>query len=306
VAEPLLRRAGRALAASGRLPRVAAALALAPPPVTRSRGRAQVTTAAGDGPRERVGLVSGCVQRVFFGHVNDASARVLGALGYDVVVPSDQGCCGALSVHAGRVDEARILARRLIATFERAGVERVSVNVAGCGSVLKRYGHLLADDPEWAARARAFAAKVRDVTELAVERAAPAELRHHALPLRVAYHDACHLAHAQGIRDPPRALLARIPGVTIVPLAEPGLCCGSAGIYNLLLPDTASELGDRAVVRLDGAAPDVVATGNPGCLLQIAASAARAGRTWPVKHTIELVDASLRGLRREEVVGPGA
>jgi glycolate oxidase iron-sulfur subunit len=168
------------------------------------------------------------------------------------------------------------------------------VNAAGCGSSMKEYDRLLADDPAWAERAAAFAGRVRDVSELLVEVGPPRAVRR-PLPLRVAYHDACHLAHAQGVRQQPRTLLAGIPGLELLRFAEPDLCCGSAGIYNLVQPEPARELGLRKAAHLAAASPDVIATGNPGCTLQIAAAAADLGRPLRVVHPIELLDASIRG-----------
>jgi glycolate oxidase iron-sulfur subunit len=234
------------------------------------------------------------VQRLAFPNVNDATVRVLAAEGCDVVAPSGQGCCGALALHAGRLDEARAFARRTIATFDGAGVERVAVNAAGCGSSMKEYGQLLADDPAWAERARAFAARVRDVSEVVSELGDPRAVRH-PMAVRVAYHDACHLAHAQGVRQQPRDMLRSIPGIELVPFAEQDICCGSAGIYNLVEPETARELGDRKVARIVATQPDIVATANPGCTLQMAAAARRAGRTLTIYHPIEILDASIRG-----------
>jgi glycolate oxidase iron-sulfur subunit len=252
------------------------------------------TTAVG-ARRLTVGLLTGCVQRIAFPGVNDATVRVLSAEGCDVVAPADQGCCGALALHAGRLDEARAFARRTIAAFERAGVERIAVNAAGCGSSMKEYGQLFADDPAWAERARRFASRVRDVTEVVSELGAPRAPRH-PLPLRVAYHDACHLAHAQGVRQPPREMLRSIPGIELLPFAEQEICCGSAGIYNLVEPEPAAQLGDRKVDRIAAVEPDLIATANPGCTLQMAAAARRAGRRWPIRHPIEILDASIRGL----------
>jgi glycolate oxidase iron-sulfur subunit len=213
-----------------------------------------------------------------------------------VIAPADQGCCGALALHAGRLDEARAFARRTIASFERAGVDRIAVNAAGCGSSMKEYGQLLADDPAWADRARAFSARVRDVTELVIELGEPRAERH-AMPLRVAYQDACHLAHAQGVRVQPRDLLLSIPGVELLPLVEADICCGSAGIFNLVQPEPAHQLGDRKVHHIAAVQPDVIATANPGCMLQLRAAAARYGREWPILHPIELLDRSIRGDR---------
>jgi glycolate oxidase iron-sulfur subunit len=251
-------------------------------------------------PRLSVGLLTGCVQRLVFPRVNAATVNVLAAEGCDVIAPADQGCCGALALHAGRVDEARAFARRTIDVFERAGVERIAVNAAGCGSSMKEYGQLLAGDPAWAERARAFSARVRDVTEIVSELGAPRAPRH-ALAIRVAYHDACHLAHAQGVRQPPRDLLRSIPGVEILPFAEQEICCGSAGIYNLVEPETARELGDRKVAHIEAVSPDVIATANPGCTLQMTAAARRLGQVRPICHPIEILDASIRGVRLQQM-----
>ena len=276
--------------------RVSAMLSLAPQVTFGSlfSSIAARTPAAGS-TRLTVGLLTGCVQRLVFPQVNAATVRVLSAEGCDVVAPPEQGCCGALALHAGRVEEARAFARRIIDVFERAGVERIAVNAAGCGSSMKDYGQLLADDPAWAERARAFSARVRDVTEIVAELGTPRAPRH-PLALRIAYHDACHLAHAQGVRQPPRDLLRSIPGVEIVPFAEPEICCGSAGIYNLVEPDAARELGDRKAGHIDAVNPDVIATANPGCTLQMRAAAARLGRSRPIRHPIEILDASIRNV----------
>jgi glycolate oxidase iron-sulfur subunit len=251
-------------------------------------------TAAVGSQRLRVGLVTGCVQQVFFGSVNTATARLLAAEGCEVLAPARQGCCGALPLHAGRDEEARAFARAMIETFEETGVERIVVNAAGCGSAMKEYGQLLANDPGWAERARIFAARVRDVTETLADfddrRGARTPLN-----MRLAYHDACHLAHAQGIRREPRALLQEIPGVTIVPIAESEICCGSAGIFNLVEPVHAAALGLRKARHLTEAAPDAVATSNPGCILQLRAALRAAGRDIPVYHIVEILDASLGG-----------
>ena len=246
--------------------------------------------------RLTVGLLEGCAQRVMFPQVNRATVNVLAAEGCDVVSPAGQTCCGALALHAGRLDEARASARRTIEAFDRADVEHIVVNAAGCGSSMKEYGHLLADDPAWAQRAAAFSARVRDVSEMVVE-LGPARAERKPMKLRVAYQDACHLAHAQGVRQPPRQLLASIPGVDIVPVADGDVCCGSAGIYNLVEPDAARQLGDRKAATLAAARPDLVASANPGCTVQITAAAARNGTPLRVLHPIEILDASIRGSR---------
>ena len=243
--------------------------------------------------RLRVGLVTGCVQQVFFGDVNQSTVRVLAAEGCAVDAPTTQGCCGALALHGGQDEDARRFARQLIAAFEGADVAQIVVNAAGCGSTLKHYGDLLEDDPQWAARAQAFAAKVRDLSET-LDGLAPTRVPRRALPLRVAYHDACHLAHAQGVRQEPRRLLAAIPGLTLVPLADAEICCGSAGIFNLVQPDMAAELGRRKATHISAAAPDIVVTSNPGCLLQLQAAARADGHTWQVVHIATLIDDSMR------------
>jgi glycolate dehydrogenase iron-sulfur subunit len=283
-----------------RLPaRLRALLALAPK-VSWSAlaGRPREHIKAVGETRLTVGLLTGCVQRLVFAHVNDATVNVLSAEGCEVVAPASQGCCGALALHAGRIDEARGFARRLIAAFEGSGVDRVVVNAAGCGSSMKEYGELLADDPAWAERAHAFSARVRDVSQLLVELGQPRAARH-PVQGRVVYHDACHLAHAQGVRNEPRELLRSIPGLEVVSPAEPEVCCGSAGIYNLVEPVAAAALGSRKVEHIAKLEPDFVATGNPGCTLQIASSAAKAGHRWAVVHPIELIDASIRNANEE-------
>lgn len=252
------------------------------------------TTPAQGERRLRVGLVTGCVQRAFFGSVNEATARVLSAEGCEVAAPRSQGCCGALALHAGEADDARSYARRLIETFERAAVDVIAINAAGCGSAMKEYGHLLKDDPAWAGRAAAFAAKVRDVSEVLADLGAPRSPRH-PVPATVAYHDACHLAHAQGVRKAPRDLLAGIPGLTLVPVAEPDVCCGSAGIFNLTQPAMAAQLGQRKTAHLAASGASVVVTSNPGCLLQIQATAREQGHDLRVVHLVQMLDASISG-----------
>jgi len=246
-------------------------------------------------PRRRVGMLSGCVQQVFFSHVNAATARVLAAEGCDVVIPEEQGCCGALMVHSGLESDAIALAKRMIATFEKANVDTVVINSAGCGSTMKEYGHLLHDDPEWASRAAAFSAKCRDITEILCE--LEPQAKRHPLKLRIAYHDACHLQHAQGVREQPRRLLSGIPGLEVAEIPEGSLCCGSAGVYNLLQPDTANELGDRKVANLLTTGAEAVLSANPGCLLQLMNGLRRRGmKEMPAFHMLELLDASIRGV----------
>ncbi len=240
---------------------------VAPPPVTP----------AASGRVARVGLLTGCVQSVLFGEVNRATARVLAAHGYEVVTPS-RGCCGALALHAGRREEGLARAARVAAAFRSAGAETIVANAAGCGSHLKEAG---LDLP------------VADVSELLAAADGP---ERRPLRLRVALQDACHLRHAQRVVDAPRALLRSIPELELLEPAEQDLCCGSAGVYNLVQPEAARALGDRKARAVLATEPDVYASGNPGCLLQVSAALRRAGRPLPALHPVELLDASLRGL----------
>jgi glycolate oxidase iron-sulfur subunit len=276
--------------------RIAAAIALAPPVSWHALvdHMPEHTPAVGS-ERLKVALLTGCVQRLSFAKVNHATVRVLAAEGCSVHAPGEQGCCGALPLHAGRIEQARALARHNIETFEAAGVDRIAVNAAGCGSAMKDYSELFADDPAWAARAKAVAGKVRDVSELLIELGEQRAIRR-PLPARVVYHDACHLAHGQGVRAQPRALLQGIPGVELLTPGESDICCGSAGIYNLVQPDPAAQLGARKVRHIAALSPDMIATANPGCTLQIAAAARGVGYDWPIFHPIELIDASIHGV----------
>jgi glycolate oxidase iron-sulfur subunit len=273
-------------------PVLGAALRLAPPASAVTRLPERV--AARGARRAVVGMLTGCVQSVFFPQVNAATARVLALEGCDVIIPRGQGCCGALSLHSGREAEAEAFARRTIETFERAGADAIVVNSAGCGSAMKEYERLLSGDPDWAGRAAALSGRVRDLSEFLAE-LGPAAPRH-PLPATAAYHDACHLGHAQRITRQPRELLRAIPELTLVELADAGTCCGSAGVYNLLQPEAAGVLGARkAQAVLDAGAPLLISA-NPGCSLQIAAALADRGERIAVAHTAEILDASLRGL----------
>jgi len=295
---PLLwaqRRLGvdRALAARmDRVPELQAMLRLTPPVTPRAAvARLPEVTPAQGRRRGRIAVMQGCVQRVFFGDVNAATVRVLSAEGWEIHAPRQPRCCGALQMHAGVEEEALDLARATIAAYE--DFDAVAVNVAGCGSGMKDYAHLLSDDPEWAERAAAFSGRVKDVTELLAEHEPVAQ--RHPLPLRVAYHDACHLAHAQGVRAQPRALLRAIPELEVVEPADWEICCGSAGIYNLVQPEAAAELGARKAANLLASGAEAVAAGNPGCALQIAAHLD--GRELPIFHPMTLLDHSIRGTR---------
>jgi glycolate oxidase iron-sulfur subunit len=243
--------------------------------------------------RATVGMIAGCVQRVFFPNVNAATLRVLSAEGCDVEVPEGQGCCGALSMHAGREEESLAFSRAIIEKFE--GYDTIVINAAGCGSHLKDYGRLFEHDPKWAERAKKFSAKVRDVHELLASM--PPRAERHPLPMRVVYHDACHLAHAQRIRAQPRKLLSGIPQLTLLEVNDGEQCCGSAGIYNLVEPKSAEQVGQRKVDFVLATEPELLASGNPGCTLQIQKILHERGKTLPAAHPIEILDASLRGVK---------
>ena len=264
------------------------------PEIRASEKLPEVTPAQGT-KRMRVGLVLGCVQDKFFSHVNAATARVLAAEGCEVVAPQPQPCCGALMIHSGAEEQALALARQMIDTFERANVDAIAVNAAGCGSNVKDYGYLLSGDPQYKERAASFSRRCRDVAELLAELEPRAERK--AMSLRVAYHDACHLQHAQRVTAAPRKLLKQIPGLELLEMPEAAICCGSAGVYNLAQPDAAAALGDRKARNVMSLSPDVIATGNPGCILQIEAALRRAGSRLRVVHTVEVLDASMRGTK---------
>jgi glycolate oxidase iron-sulfur subunit len=280
----------------GRLaPEAVAALAVAPGTHRRSRSVLPVRLPARGQRRAVVGMLTGCVQSVFFPAVNAATARVLAAEGCDVVIPADQSCCGALSLHSGRRSEAAAFARRTVEEFERAGVDAIVVNAAGCGSAMKEYADLLADDPAWAERAAALAARVRDFSEFLAELGPVAPRAE--LELSVAYHDACHLGHAQRITAQPRSLLRAVPGLKVSEIADGGTCCGSAGIYNLVQPEAAAELGARKARAVRDTDAELLVSANPGCALQITrALAADEFEPLPMAHIAEVLDASIRGL----------
>ena len=245
------------------------------PPWREAVSPPRETPASGD-PVARVGLLTGCVQSVLFGEVNRASARVLAAYGYEVAAPFD-GCCGALALHAGRREQGHETATRLEEEFRAAGVTAIVTNAAGCGSHLKDAG---------------LGLEVIDIHEALARGRAP-EL--HAVERRVAFQESCHLGHAQRVREEPRALLRSVPGLELVEPAEQELCCGSAGIYNLVQPAAARELGDRKAGKVISTGAELLASANPGCLLQLSASLRRAGTPLPVVHPVELLDAAIRG-----------
>jgi glycolate oxidase iron-sulfur subunit len=272
----LLRLAPRLAAMEAALPSLPAASPL--PELTPAQGTR----------RGRVGLLTGCVQRHVYPHVNRDTARLLSLAGYDVVVPRGQGCCGALSLHAGRLDEFRGHAAALAAAFG-PDLDVVVTNSAGCGSAMKEYGHWLPDSEA----ARGLASRTRDVSEVLAD----AELPLKRMDLTVTYHDACHLAHGQRIRAQPRELLRRIPGLTLVELAESDFCCGSAGVYNLLEPAMADALLDRKVAHILETGAAVVAAANPGCLMQVDKGLRARGAAVQVVHPVELVARAIADTR---------
>jgi glycolate oxidase iron-sulfur subunit len=244
----------------------------------------------------RVALLAGCVQSIVFGADNRATARVMAGNGYDVVVPRDQGCCGALNAHGGDHARAVAMAKRTIEVFERAGVDAVIVNTSGCGAHMKAYGAVLSDDPAWHDRAQRFAAAVYDVAEFLAKR----PLRGPLAPVRltVTYHDPCHVVHGQKIRKEPRRLLSQVPGLTVVELPESDWCCGSAGLYNLTQPEMASRLLARKVGHVLETGAQAVVTSNPGCILQIQQGLRERGHDVAVLHLVSIIDQAMTGASR--------
>ncbi len=249
-----------------------------------------------DGPaRAVVFLHAGCVMQVAFAEWNEATVRVLRRCGCEVIAPAAQGCCGAIAIHAGDLERGRALARANIAAFERSGADAYVVNAAGCGSALKEYGELLAEDPAWSGRAAAFAARVRDVTEFLDALGLAPELG--ALDRVATFAEPCHLAHAQRIAAAPRRLLAQIPGLRLREMNESSLCCGGAGIYGLTQPEMAERLRTRKVGNTLAVSPEVVITANPGCALALTNGLREAGATLPVRHVVQMLDESYAAYR---------
>jgi len=237
-------------------------------------------------------LHAGCIMATAFAEIDEASVRVLQRAGCEVLAPSAQGCCGAITVHAGDMDAGRALAKRNIEAFERSGADYYIINAAGCGSTLKEYGHLFHEDPAWHERAVAFSAKVRDITEFLDAIGIDEHLGR--VETAITYQEPCHLAHAQRITQAPRNLLRKIPGVTLVEMEESSLCCGSAGIYNLTQPEMSRRLMERKVKNAMATGAATCATANPGCQLQVQSGLRRAGSEMTVRHVIELLDESYR------------
>ncbi len=259
---------------------------------SRSEGtRPEETRPSRPEGRPTVGVLAGCVQAGLFARVNQATARVLQANGYRVVSVPNQGCCGALHAHGGDLEAARAMARRNVEAFEAAGIDIVAMNASGCGAAMADYGSLLADDEEMAARGRALADRVRDISQLLAERG---PLPGGTVPVKVTYDAPCHLLHAQGVADPPARVLDSIPGLEVVPLPGAAECCGGAGIYGLTNPRLGGWIGTDKVRNVLATGAAALVTGNPGCMMQIGAGLALAGARIPVLHLVELVDESYR------------
>lgn len=246
--------------------------------------------------RYRVGVILGCVQRLFFSPVNEATVRVLTANGCEVVIPKSQGCCAALPAHQGQTDQAQALARQMIDSFADTDVDYVIINAAGCGHTLKEYGHILADDPAYAEKAKDFVAKVRDVQEFLADVGLTAPLSPVTTEkLPIVYQDACHLLHGQKISLQPRQLLREIPGIQLKEPLDAALCCGSAGVYNMLQPEVAEELGDQKARNLVNTGAKLIVSANPGCSLQIKKHLQQQDQDLPLLHPMELLDCAIQG-----------
>jgi glycolate oxidase iron-sulfur subunit len=247
--------------------------------------------------RARVGFFVGCVSESIFNHTNRATVRVLQKNGCEVLVPSSQGCCGAIHHHGGRAREAARMAIANIASLLNEGVDAIVTNVAGCGAMLKDYDELLRDEPEWAERAEQFVARVKDISEFLDDLGAVKPTK--TIDTTAAYHDACHLAHAQQIRDQPRAILEMIPGLKIVPLADSDFCCGAAGSYNLTQPEMAERLAERKMTNIEASGAEWVVAANAGCLLHLMDYARRTDRAVSFAHPIDLLDQAYRDDRAD-------
>jgi glycolate dehydrogenase iron-sulfur subunit len=284
----VLRRSGLLNLLPDRLKRLEAMLPVLPArPFTRS----VPATLPGQAPvRRRVGLFTGCVMNLFYADIHHATSRVLQANGCDLWVTPRQTCCGALHMHTGEREQARQLARRNIVAFEQEHVDVIVNNAAGCGAQLKTYGELLAEDPAFAERAHAFSAKVQDVAECLAQEPLRGPLG--SVPKRVAYDDPCHLLHAQHIQQQPRALLQQIPDLQLVPLTDADFCCGAAGIYNITNPELSQRILARKIEHIRAAQPEIITTGNPGCIMQLRMGVQEAQLSMPVLHPIELLDAA--------------
>ncbi len=268
--------------------------------------------AASGSTRFRVGVILGCVQRLFAPEVNQATVQVLTANGCEVVIPPVQGCCGALSHHQGCEDQALTFARRLIDTFEDFDLDAILINASGCGHTLKEYGRLLADDPKYAAKAEAFTAKVKDIQEFLADVGLTAELhplKANGETLTLVYQDACHMLHGQKISLQPRQLLKQIPNTKLREPVDAALCCGSAGVYNILQPDVGEALGQQKITNLLNTKAEVIVSSNIGCRTQLLKHLEQSEQPHhllpqaPLLHPMELLDRSIRNLPLDQSVG---
>ena len=281
------------------IPRIAAMESILPQVNLKSINKKypDVIPAKGE-KRYRVGVILGCVQRLFFDPVNEATIRVLTANGCEVVIPKTQGCCAALPAHQGQENQAQMLAKQMIDSFADTDVDYIIINAAGCGHTLKEYHHILADDAEYAQKAKQFVAKVRDVQEFLMEVGLTTNLSPVTeQELTVVYQDACHLLHGQQISIQPRQLLRKIPNLKLKEPLDAALCCGSAGVYNMLQPSVANELGQQKVTNLLNTGANLIASPNPGCSLQIQKHLQLQGKEVKIMHPMELLDYAIRGLK---------
>lgn len=280
-------------------PRLAAMESILPKITTESLQDKLPTIIPAQGETKyRLGVILGCVQRLFFSPVNEATVRVLTANGCEVVIPKSQGCCAALPAHQGQETQAQQLARQMIDSFADTNVDRIIINAAGCGHTLKEYGHILENDPEYCTKAQEFANKVQDVQEFLSSIKLTTKLSPLSdKKLNIVYQDACHLLHGQKISLEPRQLLKKIPGITLKEPLDAALCCGSAGIYNMLQPKVANELGQQKVTNLVNTGADIIASPNPGCALQITKHLRDKDKQPMVIHPIELLDYSIREIK---------
>lgn len=281
------------------MPRIASMESILPKINLKSIGKKYPYTIPAEGEkRYRVGVVLGCVQRLFFDPVNEATVRVLTANGCEIVIPQTQGCCGALPAHQGQENQAQSFARQMINSFKSSEVDYVIINAAGCGHTLKEYHHILADDPQYLPLAQEFVSKVRDVNEFLAEIGLNTPLSSITDDeIAIVYQDACHLLHGQKISVQPRQLLQKIPNVRLKEPLDAALCCGSAGVYNLLQPDVGNELGQQKVTNLLNTGAKIIVSPNPGCALQIKKHLQLQGETIEIMHPMEMLDLAIRGVK---------
>ncbi len=280
-------------------PRLASMESILPEiPISAFRDSLPALTPAQGEQRYRVGMILGCIQRLLFSGINEATVRVLTANGCEVVIPQSQGCCAALPHHQGQEEQAKEMARQMIDSFENSSVDFIIINAAGCGHTLKEYGHILQDDPNYRDKAKQFSSRVRDVQEFLHDVGLTTKLSPLTeQSLTVVYQDACHLLHGQKISLQPRRLLQKIPGLQLKEPVDAALCCGSAGVYNILQPEIGDELGQQKVTNLLNTGAELIASPNPGCGLQIRKHLEIQGKKIPIMHPMELLDYSIRGIK---------